>query len=211
MAPPETVFYNVIKFGKFALLAALLTMSFTNAHKDYINENPRKFLWDCLAVAGTSALAISIVAWMRGQSYRIPTVAFITFFLFFVYGVVREISGFNAAAGGDKEDLTLRAQSLWNLLTKPVTAFMAGVAGFMIVLALFAHIPHPQGMFALVKESFIMAGMTALGEAVIAYNHGHAITNPAMLNFIAFFIGNMVLQFGGFYDQVFPPPAIIRM
>ena len=211
MAPPETVFYNVIKFGKFALLAALLTMSFTNGHKEYINESPRKFLWDCLAVAGTSALAISIVAWMRGQAYRIPTVAFIAFFLFFVYGVVREISGFNAAAGGDVEDLTLRAQSQWNLLEKPVTVFIAGVAGFMTVLALFAHVPHPQGMFALMKESFIVAGMTALGEAVIAFNHGHAITRPALLNFIAFFIGNMIMQFGGFYDQVFPSPAIIRM
>jgi hypothetical protein len=211
MAPPETVFYNVIKFGKFALLAALLTMSFTNGHKEYINENPRKFLWDCLAVGGTSALAISIVAWMRSQTFRIPTVAFIAFFLFFVYNVVREISGFNAAAGGDAEDLTLRAQAQWDLLSKPVTVFIAGVAGFMTVLALFAHIPHPQGMFALVKESFIVAGMTALGEAVIAYNHGHAITRPALLNFIAFFIGNMIMQFGGFYDQVFPPPAIIRM
>lgn len=211
MAPPETVFYNVIKFGKFALLAALLTMSFTNGHKEYINENPRKFLWDCLAVGGTSALAISIVAWMRGQAFRIPTVAFIAFFLFFVYNVVREISGFNAAAGGDVEDLTLRAQAQWDLLSKPVMVFMAGVAGFMTILALFAHIPHPDGMFALAKESFIVAGMTALGEAVIAYNHGHAITRPALLNFIAFFIGNMIMQFGGFYDQVFPPPAIIRM
>jgi len=211
MAPPETVFYNVIKFGKFALLAALLTLSFTNGHKEYINENPRKFLGDCIAVAGTSALAISIVAWMRGQSFRIPTVAFIAFFLFFVYSVVREISGFNAAAGGDSEDLTLRAQAQWNFLSKPVAVFIAGVAGFMTVLALFAHVPHPMGMFALLKESFVVAGMTALGEAVIAYNHGHAIANMAILNFIAFFIGNMIMQFGGFYDQVFPPPAIIRM
>ena len=66
-------------------------------------------------------------------------------------------------------------------------------------------------MFALLKESFVVAGMTALGEAVIAYNHGHAIANMAILNFIAFFIGNMIMQFGGFYDQVLPPPAIIRM
>jgi hypothetical protein len=210
MAPPTTVFYNVIKFGKFALLAALLALSFANGHKEYINENPRKFLWDCLAVAGTSALAISLVAWMRGQTRRIPTVAFLAFFLFFAYNVFRELSGFNAASDGTA-DLSAREKAELTLFGKPVTVFVAGVIGFMLILALFAHVPHPNGMFALIKESFMVATLTAAGEAVIALNHGYSVTRPTLVNFGALFFGHMVLQFGGFYDQVFPPPAIIRM
>lgn len=210
MAPPTTVFYNVIKFGKFALLAALLALSFTNGHKEYINDNPRKFLGDCIAVAGTSALAISVVAWMRGQSKKIPTVAFLAFFLFFSYNVFRELSGFNAASEGTA-DLSEREKAQLTLFGKPVTVLVAGSIGFLIVLALFAHVPHPMGMFTLFKESLIVASLTALGEAVVAQNHGYSLTKPVVMNFVALFFGHMVLQFGGFYDQVFPPPAIIRM
>ena len=97
------------------------------------------------------------------------------------------------------------------LFGKPVTVLVAGSIGFLIVLALFAHVPHPMGMFTLFKESLIVASLTALGEAVVAQNHGYSLTKPVVMNFVALFFGHMVLQFGGFYDQVFPPPAIIRM
>jgi hypothetical protein len=163
-----------------------------------------------MAVAGTSALAISVVAWMRGQSRKIPTVAFLAFFLFFTYNVFRELSGFNAAADGtaDRSD---REKAQVTLFGNPVTILMAGAVGFLVVLALFAHVPHPAGMFALFKESLVVASLAALGEAVVAQNHGYAMTRPTAINFGALFFGHMLLQFGGFYDQVFPPPAIIRM
>jgi len=204
-----TVFYNVIKFGKFALLTALLILSFVNGHKDYINENPRKFMWDCLSVGGTSAIAIAIIAYMRGQSQLIPSLAFLTFFLFFTYNVLRELSGFNAITGGG--ETTQGEGKEQAILTKPVITVGAGLAGFMVVLALGAHRMHPQGFMALIKEAIVFGAFTAMGEGVLAKNHGYAVGKAVGGNFVLFFFAHIILQLGGFYDHVFPRPLILRV
>jgi hypothetical protein len=203
MVHSTTVFYSVIKYGKFALLTALLVLSFINGHKDYISENPRKFMWDCLAVGGTSAIGISIIAYMRGRSDLIVNLAFITFFLFFTYNVLRELSGFNAITGGGA--LTQGETKEQQLFTKPIITFGAGMIGFMIVLALAAHVGHPQGMTALVKEACVLGLFTAMGEGVLAKNHGYPLDMAVGGNFVMFFFAHIIMQLGGFYDHVFPP------
>ena len=203
MVHSTTVFYSVIKYGKFALLTALLVLSFINGHKDYISENPRKFMWDCFSVGATSAIGISIIAYMRGRSDLIVNLAFISFFLFFTYNVLREISGFNAVSGGSA--LTKGESQQKDLLTKPIMTFAAGLIGFMIVLALAARVGHPQGMTALIKEACVLGFFTALGEGVLAKNHEHPLVEAVGGNFILFFLAHIVMQFGGFYDHVFPP------
>lgn len=205
-----TLFYNVIKYGKFALLTTLLILSFVNGHKEYISEKPRKFMWDNIAVGGTSAIAMAIIAWMRGHTEVIPNVAFVSFLLFFMYNVFRELSGFNAASEGT-ENLTQGEQKQVRLFGKPAAAFVAGAAGFMIVLALFAHVSHPQGFMALLKEAIIFGAMTALGEGVLAWNHGYSASKAVGMNFVLFFFGHIILQLGGFYDHVFPRPPILRV
>lgn len=208
MVHSTTVFYSVIKYGKFALLTALLVLSFINGHRDYINENPRNFMWDCLSVGGTSAIGISIIAVMRGRKELIVNLAFITFFLFFTYNVLRELSGFNAITGGDA--LTQVESKEQQILTKPVVTIGAGLMGFMIVLALAAHIWHPQGMGALLKEACVLGFFTALGEGVLAKNHGYPLGPAIGGNFVLFFIAHIFMQLGGFYDHVFPPlPTLI--
>lgn len=205
-----TLFYAIIKYGKFALLTALLVLSFINGHKDYISENPRKFMWDNIAVAGTSALALAIIAWMRGHTELIPNVAFFSFLLFFMYNVFRELSGFNAATEGTS-NLTQGEQAEFRLFGKPVASLMVGATGFLIVLALFSHVPHPRGMMALIKEACVLGAMTALGEGILAQNHGYAVPKAVGMNFVLFFFAHIILQFGGFYDHIFPRPPILRV
>jgi hypothetical protein len=204
-----TVFYSVVKYGKFALLTALLVLSFINGHKEYISENPRKFMWDNVAVAGTSALAIAVIAWMRSETYLIPNLAFISFLLFFMYNVFRELSGFNAASEGEK--LTQGETTELRLFQIPVTSLAAATAGLLVVLAIFSHVGHPQGMLALLKEATVFGALTAVGESVLAWNHGTPVAKAAGLNFVVFFLAHILLQFGGFYDHVFPPPPILKV
>jgi hypothetical protein len=206
-----TVFYSVIKYGKFALLTALLVLSFINGHKEYISENPRKFMWDNVAVAGTSAIAIAVIAWMRSETALIPNLAFISFLLFFMYNVFRELSGFNAASEGDPKKLTQGEATQMRLLQVPVSSLALATAGLLVVLAIFSHVGHPQGMAALIKEAVVFGALTAAGESVLAWNHGTPVAKAAMLNFVVFFLAHILLQFGGFYDHVFPPPPILKV
>ena len=210
MPETSTVFFTVIKYGKFALLTALLVLSFINGHKEYISANPRRFMWDNIAVGGTSALAIAVIAWMRGHTEVIPSAAFLSFLLFFVYNVFRELSGFNAAAEGE-EELTQWESKQMKLFGRPVGALVIGITGFMVVLAIAAHVWHPQGMVALIKEAIVFGGFTALGEAVLAYNHGYDVKKAAVMNFVLFFFGQIILQLGGFYDHIFPKPLTLRV
>ena len=210
MVQTMTVFYSVIKYGKFALLTALLVLSFINGHKDYISENPRKFMWDCFAVAVTAALGISVVAYMRDQTQLVPNLAFLSFFLFFTYNVFRELSGFNKISESTVGATQLEGKEL-GLFGTPVTGALIGLTGFMFVLALAAHVPHPQGFGALLKEAAVMGTFTAIGEGVLARNHGANVGKAVGLNFVLFFLAHIFLQLGGFYDHVFPPLPTLQV
>jgi hypothetical protein len=204
-APPSsTVFYNVIKYGKFALLAALLVFAFINGHKEYVAENPRKFMWDSFLVGATSAAAIAYIAHVRGHGDMIPNLAFIAFLLFFAYNVFREMSGFNAAF--QDENLTQGEATQKKVLSGPLSYLMFGIACVMIVLAAAAHHGHPMGFGVLVKEGLVFAGLTAIGEGIIAWNHeedAHGIGLAMGGNFVLFFLAHLLMQFGGFYEHIF--------
>ena len=210
MVQTTTVFYSVIKYGKFALLTALLVLSFINGHKDYISENPRKFMWDCFTVAVTAALGISVVAYMRDQTQLVPNLAFLSFFLFFTYNVFRELSGFNKISESTVGATQLEGKEL-GLFGTPVTGALIGLMGFMFVLALAAHVPHPQGFGALLKEAAVMGTFTAIGEGVLARNHGANVGKAVGLNFVLFSLAHIFLQLGGFYDHVFPPLPTLQV
>jgi hypothetical protein len=199
-----TVFYNVIKYGKFALLTALLIFALINGHKEYVSEHPRKFLWDSFLVGATSAAALSYVAHVRGHDDLIPNIAFFTFLLFFAYNVFRELSGFNAAF--QDENLTQGEAAQKKTLSKPVSYLVFAFAFVMVILAIAAHHGHPQGFGVLVKEGLVFAALAAIGEGAVAWNHeedwaGIGATTGG--NFVLFFVAHLLLQFGGFYDHVF--------
>jgi hypothetical protein len=200
----EEVFSNTIKFGKFALLALLLILSFINGHKEYISENPRKFMWDNFTVGLTSAVAISIIAAMRGRPDLIPSLAFISFLLFFTYNVFRELSGFNVITDPSKQTQGEAKQA--KTMKWPILIIVLLSVILLVGMAFKAKVAHPLGFGRLAGEAAILAGFTAIAEIVVAKNHGEdakAVGATGAANFIMFFIAHIVLQYGGFYNHVF--------
>lgn len=202
----SSAFYNVVKYGKFAVLGGLLILAFINGHKEYVADNPRKFMWDSFLMGLTSALAVAYVAKTRGRTDLIPNLAFIAFFLFFAYNVVRELSGLNAAATTGDEKLSQGETLQARVLARPVYYTFLAVGGLMFLLAATAHRGHPLGFKPLVMEGLVFGGLAALGEAVIAWNHSETapeIAQATGITFVLFFFAHLLLQFGGFYDHVF--------
>lgn len=200
----EEVFSNVIKNGKFALLALLLIMSFINGHKEYIAENPRKFMWDNFTVGATSAIAIAIIANMRGRPDLIKNLAFVSFLLFFVYNVFRELSGFNAIT--DPAKLTQGEAKQANVMKMPIMIIIGIAVVVVLGLALVARVAHPLGFGRLAQEAAIFASFTAFAEIIVAANHGEDAKHIALTglaNFVMFFLAHIILQYGGFYNHVF--------
>ena len=194
------LFYEIIKYGKFGALAGLLTLAFINGHKQYVANNPRKFLWDSFLMGLTAALAVAYIAWARGRTDLIPNLAFITFFLFFAYNVVRELSGFNEILMGQGDGTQKR------ILFGPVKTLVVGVVTAMAILALAAHKPHPLGFNVLLREGLVFGGLAALGELIIAWNHAEpptAMAETTGLTFALFFMAHLLMQFGGFYNHIF--------
>lgn len=197
----EEIFSTTIKFGKFALLAALLILSFINGHKEYINEHPRKFMWDNFTVGTTSAIAIAIIAYMRGRPDLIPSLAFISFLLFFTYNVFRELSGFNAISDPAKQTQGEAKQS--KVLKWPILAIVILSIIVLTGMAIKSKVAHPLGFGRLAAEAAVLAGFTALAEILVARNHGDSMLVAGAGNFVLFFIFHIVLQYGGFYNHVF--------
>ncbi len=198
-------FSGIIVYGKFILLAFLLILSFINGHKEYIEKNPRKFMWDSFIVGLSSAVAVAAIAQLRGVPEIIPNVSFISFFLFFSYNVFRELSGFNAIT--DSSKLTQGEQKQIDTLQFPIM-IIAGISILALTgLALVKRVPHPQGFNALMFESLIFGGLTGIAEAIVAANHHENPFKAGGVNFIFFFIGYIVMQYGGFNNKVFSPPC----
>lgn len=200
----EEVFSNTIKFGKFALLALLLVLSFINGHKEYITENPRKFMWDNFAVGGFGAISIAIIASMRGRPDLIPNLAFVSFLLFFVYNVFRELSGFNVITDPTKQTQGEAKQA--KALKWPFLAVVILCLIILPMMAFKAKVAHPLGFGRLAVEAAILAVFTAAAEILVAKNHGEdgkAIAITGVGNFLLFFFFHILLQYGGFYNHVF--------
>ena len=212
-------FYSVIKYGKGALLVLLLAGAVTNGHKEYIEKNPRKFVWDSVAVGGLSAVAIVLIAILRDRSDLWVQLAMISFLLFFFYNVVREISGFNSVT--DPEHLTQGEAKQAKVLKWPTALIVLCGLIVMVFLAVKARVllgpdAAPGASFMtrwtpsgrLAGEAAILGLATAIGEVIVAKNHGETTDAQIVVggtNFMMFALGHMLLQWGGFYAHVFNP------
>ena len=205
------LFSNVIIYGKFALLALLLIASFINGHKEYIAENPRKFMWDNFLVGGLSALAMVFIALGRGRSDVVANVAFISFLLFFAYNVFREMSGFNRIT--DSEKLS-QAEAVEAKVIKPIGLIVVVVGAIALsLIAWKVGAGHPMGWGVLLREAAILGGLTAIAEMIVAKNHdepGWAVILNGFINFSFFFGGHIVLQYGGFYNHIFDTAGVLN-
>jgi hypothetical protein len=198
MAGSQTLFYNVVKYGKFAVLLGLLTMALVRGNKDYVSQNPRKFIWDSIVTGATAAAAISYVAHVRGRTEAIPNLAFFSFLLFFMYNVFRELSGLNSTENTEKDA---------KVAGKPIGALAGCVALILVILATISHVPHPISFTALLKEGAVFGGLVAIGEGIIALDHkddAKTIGLVAVGNLVVYFFAHLLLQFGGFYEKIMP-------
>ena len=200
-------FSSIIIYGKFFVLAFLLVLSFINGHKEYIEKNPRKFMWDNFVVGLSSAIAVAAIAKLRGVPEIIPNIAFVSFFLFFAYNVFRELSGLNAVS--DESKLTQGEQKQVNTLKTPILVIVVVSIIALSGLALVNRVPHPEGFSNLLIEALIFGGSTGLAEVIVAMNHGENPLHVGIMNFLLFFIGYIVMQYGGFNNKVFSPPCRI--
>ena len=202
----EERFVLTIKFGKFALLALLLTGAFVNGHKSYIQKNPRKFMWDSFTVGALSAVAIVLIAMMRGRPDLAINLAFVSFFLFFTYNVFRELSGFNDVL--EKEKLSQLEQKETRVMKWPTGAIFLIGCIVLSYMAWKAKVPHPMGRGSLFAEAAVLGAFTAAAEMLVARNHGlhfDGIVSTGLVNFSMFAVAHLVLQWGGFYSHVFNP------
>lgn len=195
-------FNNTIIVGKFFILIFMLVLSFVNGYTTYINRNPQGFLGDNIAVGLSSALAIAFIAYMRGRRDLIPSMIFVTFMLFFVFNVLREISGINAINEDDTATDTEKKEK--EILTWPAVGLAILSVLVLGGLAFFARVPYP--FKRLFIESVVFAGLCATAEGVVASNHNKStneILQTVGVNFVLFFIINLILQYGGLYRRIF--------
>ena len=195
-------FSNIIISGKFFLIAFFLVLSFINGYNTYICQNPNRFMWDSFTVGLTSALAIGFIAFMRGRKDLIPSLMFVSFFLFYVYNVLKEFSGLNAINEDDM--LTDTEKQEKKILIWPAVGIVA--ISFIVLgsLAFVAQVPYP--FRKLFIEGIVFAGLVALAEGVVSKNHNKSteeIISTVSATFVLFFILNCILQYGGFYSKIF--------
>ena len=198
--------------GKFILLIFFLIMALINGHKEYISTHPRKFVWDGIAIGGLSGLAFFIIGSMR----KIPmsarfTLAFLSFLVFFVYSVLREMAGANAVT--DPSKLTQGEAKQVKALKEPITYMFIIVAGLLFIAAIAnrfttANTSVFQPLSQLAIEAGILGLLTGVSEAVVAWNHDEdtkTIGLTTVFYFVMFFVLHFLLEYSGFYGHVFVP------
>jgi len=189
----DKLVWTTLTYAKLTSLALLLVLSWVNGHSEYICKHPSRFVSDTVLVATGVAASFAAVALMRGHSAMILEIAFMSFFLFFAFNVLRELAGLNSKE--QKQSPVLRP-----LLVVTAVALAVWVA----VLAVKVAAPLRPGSLAI--EAMVMGAFMATSEAYIAFNHGESagtIARTFAMYFAGSAIGHVALQRAGFYRHVF--------
>jgi len=208
---PEDQFEYLLIAGKLLFIVAFLSLSLVNGYQKYVQENPRKFIIDCVVSGIMGAVAFMLIAKMRGRSDLALSVGISSFLLFFMINVLFEFSGFNSLSD-PKSTLTGNEQNEKNTFKKPmVWAPVIGILIFYLILFFRAmgkvKQPFPPTM---AKETLIFALTSGIMGAYVAYHHNTPLgmnigTTTAMT--IMWAILYVILQRGGFIDHVLFPDA----
>lgn len=198
------LFSAAIVLGKFSVLIFLMVLSFINGHNQYISKYPHRFVKDSCAVGMATALAVAIISVIRGRSDTILNLGFTAFFLFFTFNVIRELSGSNTISR--PELLSVQEKKQYKLLKWPVIGAVLLFFVLVTMISLRSAICHPMGAWILALEAAVFAVLAAAAEGYVAKNHDEsktAIVRVIALNFVLVTGIHFVLQWGGFYEQVF--------
>lgn len=210
---PTALFKGWLILGKLIILVSLLILSFINGHKKYVEENPRKFMWDSFAAGGFGALALVIIGMMRGvtDNAQLAEIGFTTFLLLFTFNVFCEFSGFNTG-GADAE--TTQGEKKILKAKWPLGALFIG--GLLVLFALSWNVQ--QSGFktkndGIIGEALIFGVLSGAAQTVNSKNHGESKFKTASMTFAAtvfFIILYVALQYGGLMDAIYSarPPCM---
>ena len=202
------VFEMGIFGSKIALILVLMILSFINADTSFISTNARSFLGESIVLGLSAAIPITYIATNRGREIGDAiSIGITAFLIFFLFHVVMEFSGQNKAATDGVLTKGEQAQQKFITNTLQMKVILGIVLGFMFLLALIVRDGGGLPFSNLVVESLLMALCGALPVVMIAVDRKEKnkvkIVKDFFTYFIAFFIGNFILQYGGFYTHTF--------
>lgn len=207
-------FTQTIEYGKFLGIVGLFIASVAYGNKAYVEREPRKFIWDSFTSGALAAVAFTLIAMIRNRPDLIPSLAIISFFLFFTFNVFCEFSGLNEMGGDTKNLSGGKGQDVNKKITKPLIA--VGVI-VLVILSYIAfaksRVRHPDGFGKLMLEALIFGATTAAAQVIIVKNHGAGtdmITATGVGSLVIFAYIHIMFQYGGLYQHIFEsaPPCI---
>lgn len=214
---PSGIFKGYLIIGKLIILVTLLILSFINGHKEYVEKNPRKFMWDSFAAGGFGALGLVVIGMLRGvtDGAHLAEIGFTTFLLLFTFNVFCEFSGFNT--GGEEHKLTQGEHKIMKAKIPIAVMFLVGLA---ILFALAWNVQakakvsgNPIDNSKLFVEALIFGIASGAAQAVNSKNHGESAVKTTGMTIgatIFFAILYIALQNGGLMDAIYSqkPPCV---
>lgn len=218
MSGAENAFNNFVIFGKGGVILFLIALAIMNAHTEYVEKNPRKFIVDAIATGGFGALAALWLTATRGRFDLSINHFIFALMLFFLYHVCREFAGYFTVFG--TEQMTAAEKNETNLLKWPIVGLAGASILIVSVLAMFAHVApdFSGGIFSgfsgwqipFAIETLIFAAIISVGEVIVAKNHDDPVPKSFITSMGLFIVASCVLQAGGFYEHLYnsAPPCI---
>ena len=200
------MFEKLVLVGKGGLVALFLLLSFINGHVEYVSKNPKGFLSGSIAIALTSAAGGLFIAWNRKRPDLIFNSLFIGALFFFLFAVTREFSGYFAFMSG--EGLKGTEEKQRNIMA-PILLVL-GLAALMYAsyLAFMARVPTPEMRWPYPLELVIFVFLCSIGEVIVAKQHGEKVSSAIASSIVMFGGAHLLLQYGGFYREIYEGEAI---
>lgn len=203
------VFEGGVYVSKFLILVLLLILSYINCYTNFISNNPRYFLNECIVMGLSVAIAFVFVAFMRYQSFStMMNTLFIVFLLFFIFNVLMEFSGMNnASTNGINQEVDLLFQNKVKYLLIPLGLIFI----ILLILALQVRDNNFNGRWSNLSQLILEACVVGIGTVIptimISLDRGeNNITTLSLIvieTFVLFASIHFILQEGGFYSHVF--------
>ena len=213
-------FEYIVLGAKFLMILVLCIFAIINKYTPYVIEHPDYFIQDALCLGLSSALGAIFVSYVRTGNVSYQG-AFIAFLFFFMYSVLREMSGYFAFLSNSNLTRQQQKQRDNNFIKFPVFTVVFIVCGLCVMLAIvvrnvpdestYKHMPsiHVWGQFAL--ETVVFTLITASAEIFIDYRHNNEngkidkteFTKSVLVTLFLFVIAHVLFQLGGLYDLFF--------
>ena len=213
-------FEYIVLGAKCIMIIVLCVFAIINKYMFYVIEHPDYFIQDAMYLGLSSALGAMFVSYVRTGNISYQG-GFIVFLFFFMYSVLREMSGYFAFLSNTNLTPEQKKQRDNNFIKIPVFALIFIVCGLCIFLAIivrevpdrntFKNMPSMNvwGQFAL--ETIVFTLITASVEIYIDYRHNNEkgkidnteFAKSVLMTVSLFVVAHVLFQFGGLYDLFF--------